>query len=45
MPVVMAVSVFVLTNLNLYCAELYVCVIVWLLSAISAGSFAYSLYH
>ena len=41
MSVVLTVSVFVLANLVLDCAPLYVHVIAWILSGISAGSFAY----
>lgn len=41
MSVIVTASVFVLANLTLRCAELYIHVIAWVLSALSAGSFAY----
>ncbi len=41
MSVVVTVAVFVLANLTLDCAPLYVHIIAWALSGISAASFAY----
>lgn len=41
MSVVVTVCVFILANLSLHCVELYVHVFAWVLSALSAGSFAY----
>lgn len=41
MSVVVTVAVFVLANLTLDCVPLYVHVIAWILSGISAASFAY----